>query len=59
MVADYRRRTDALAEAAGPGETARMARALAVSMHHEIAFWEAALTGQTWQSLPARVLARR
>lgn len=59
LVADYRARTDTLAEAAGPAEVTRMERAFAVSMHHEIAFWEAALTGQTWHSLPARVLAGR
>ncbi len=56
LVSDYRRRTDELAAAAGPLERARMARAFADSLYYEVAFWQMAATGETWERLPARVL---
>lgn len=59
LVVDYRDRIDALAGAAGPDERARMRRAFADSMYHEVAFWQMAASGETWERLPARVLQPR
>ncbi|SDB84608.1 thiaminase (transcriptional activator TenA) [Raineyella antarctica] len=56
LVVDYRRRTDALAAAAGTAERQRMAEAFADSLYYEVAFWQMAATGETWDRLPARVL---
>ena len=56
LVTDYRRRTDALAAAAGPAERRRMEQAFTDSMYYEVAFWQMAATGETWERLPARVL---
>ena len=48
ILADFRERTDALAEQAGPAERERMARAFVRSCQHEVRFWEMAWTQETW-----------
>lgn len=56
LLSEYRRRIDLLAERAGAAERRRMAQAFADSLYHEVAFWQMASTGETWERLPARVL---
>ncbi|QGF24839.1 thiaminase II [Raineyella fluvialis] len=59
LVAEYRTRIDALAAAAGPEERGRMERAFVDSMYYEVAFWQMAASGETWERLPSRVLEPR
>lgn len=42
---------DMLAERAGPGERARMARAFEMTARYELAFWEMAASGEGWPGL--------
>jgi thiaminase/transcriptional activator TenA len=45
---DFRTRVDRLAEAAGPVERERMARAFARSCAHEVRFWQMAWSREDW-----------
>lgn len=56
LVTEYRERLDALAAEAGTAERQRMTRAFADSLYYEVAFWQMAATGETWERLPSRVL---
>lgn len=60
-VAHLEKELDALAEAAGPAERARMAELFETTLRYEIAFWEMAMTGDGWPGLdaPVRVAAGR
>jgi len=44
----FRDRFDSLAEAAGPAERQRMAKAFEASCHHEVRFWEMAWSLERW-----------
>jgi thiaminase/transcriptional activator TenA len=44
-------RLDALAQAAGPTESARMAELFEITTRYEVAFWEMALTDESWPGL--------
>ena len=50
-VAWIEERLDALAEAAGEAERARMAELFEITTKYEIAFWEMALTDEAWPGL--------
>ena len=53
-VAYLERELDELAAAASPEERARMAELFELTTRYEIAFWEMAITGETWPGIPER-----
>ena len=54
-VAHLERELDQLASAAGAEERERMAELFELTTRYEIAFWEMAVTGETWPGIPEEI----